>query len=30
MRERYCVVEERRQALLAQLPPPRPATNDDF
>jgi hypothetical protein len=30
MRERYCVVEERRQELLAQLPPPRPTTNDDF
>ena len=30
LRERYCMVEERRQELLAQLPPPRPATNDDF
>jgi hypothetical protein len=30
MRERYCKVEERRQELLAQRPPPRPATNDDF
>lgn len=30
LRERYCKVEERRQELVALLPPPRPATKDDF
>ena len=30
LRARYDVAEERRQALWVQLPPPRPATNDDF
>jgi predicted RNase H-like nuclease (RuvC/YqgF family) len=30
MRERYCAVEERRQDLLAQLPPVRAAAADDF
>jgi hypothetical protein len=30
LRERYRKAEARRQELVAQLPPPRPATNDDF
>ena len=30
MRERYCVVEDRRQDLLGRLPQERVTTNDDF